>query len=201
MRSLVVFTFVGLAFVGSFSFAAAQDSCDEQFVVSQVNLPTTTQLLPREQLAIRARLIGNCFGEQQVDELADQVRDALQTFGYFRATVSEPAITIADGSRHPQPVSLKVEFAEGARYRVRDVVWSGMKALTADQLFSLCLIRPGDILDTGKIRETLETVRRLYVAVGYPKASIVSQIEGAEDVRHRHLMRVRFSVLEGSQSP
>ena len=202
MRSLLVLTFVGLAFVGSCSIAAAQESCDEQFVVSQVNLPTTTPLPPREQAAIRARLTGNCFDGQQVGELADQVRDTLQTLGYFRAIVSEPTITIVDGSRHPQPVSLKVEFAEGARHRVREIVWSGMNALTADQLFALSLIRPGDILDTGKVRETLETVRRLYVAVGYPKASIVSEIEGAEDVRqHRHLMRVRFNVVEGSPSP
>ena len=201
MRSLVVLTFVVLAFVGSCPIATAQDSCDEQFVVSQVNLPTTTQLPPREQAAIRARLIGNCFGGQQVGELAEQVRATLQTFGYFRAIVSEPTVRIVDGSRHPQPVSLKVEFVEGARYRVREIVLSGMNALNSDQLFSLSLIRPGDVLDTGKVRETLETLRRLYVAVGYPKASIVSQIESAEDGRHRHLMRVRFRVVEGSQSP
>jgi len=75
-------------------------------------------------------MIGNCVGGPQVGELANRVRDTLQTFGYFRAIVSEPTITIVDGSRHPQPVSLKVEFAEGARYRVREIVWSGMKALT-----------------------------------------------------------------------
>jgi hypothetical protein len=33
MRSLLVLTFAGLGFIGNGSIAAAQDSCDKQFVV------------------------------------------------------------------------------------------------------------------------------------------------------------------------
>jgi outer membrane protein assembly factor BamA len=198
MRSLFALTFVSLLSIGT-SIAAAQPSCDEQYVVSRVNLAMTTQLPTNEQVTIRARLIGYCFSSQQVGELADRVRDTLQTFGYFRAIASEPAITIVDGNRHPQPVSVKVRFAEGSRYRVSEIVWSGTKGLTADQLFSISLIRPADILDTSKVQETVATVRRLYAAVGYPAASIVPQIEVVEDARH--LVRVRFSVVEGTQSP
>jgi hypothetical protein len=130
-----------------------------------VTLPTTTQLSPREQATIRARLIGRCFDDQQVGELAGPVRDTLQSFGYFRATVSQPTITIVDVSRHPQPVSLNVEVVEGARYKVREITWSGIKAVSSEQIVPISQIRPEDILDMSKVRETLEAVRRLYAAV------------------------------------
>ena len=117
-----------------------------------MTLPTTTQLSPREQATIRARLIGRCFDDQQVGELAGPVRDTLQSFGYFRATVSQPTITIVDVSRHPQPVSLNVEVVEGARYKVREITWSGIKAVSSEQIVPISQIRPEDILDMSKVR-------------------------------------------------
>ena len=198
MHSLLVVSLAAFAFVAGPPIAAAQDSCDEQFVVSQVSLPTTTQLSPSEQAAIRARLIGRCFDDQQLGELAGRVRDTLQGFGYFRATVSEPTVTIADVSRHPQPVSLNVEVAEGARYKVREISWSGIKAVSSEQVFSISQIRPEDILDMSRVRETLEAVRSLYAAIGYPKASIVLQVQVHEA---GHWASVDFSVVEGAQSP
>jgi len=198
MRSLLVVSLVAFAFVASPPIAAAQDSCDKQFVVSQVSLATTTQLLPKEQAAIRARLIGRCFNDGEVSELGDRVRDTLQNFGYFRATVSEPNTAILDFSRRPQPVSLNVQFTEGARYRVREIEWLGIKAISADQILSISQVHPEDILDTSKVRETLEAVRRLYVAIGYPAASIVPEVQVHEA---GHWVSLHFSVLEGVQSP
>jgi hypothetical protein len=69
MRSLLVLTFAGLGFIGNGSIAAAQDSCDKQFVVSQVDLSTTTPLSPKQLAAIKARLIGRCFGDQPLVNL------------------------------------------------------------------------------------------------------------------------------------
>jgi hemolysin activation/secretion protein len=196
MDSLLVVSLLAFAFVAGPPVAAAQDSCDKQFVVSEVSLPTTTQLSPSEQAAIRARLIGGCFDDQQVGELARQARDTLQNFGYFRASVSEPTITIADFSRHPQPVSLNVEVAEGVRYRVREIQWTGVKAVPFEQIVSISPIQVEDILDMSRVRQTLEAVRRLYAAVGYPKASIQVQVHDAG-----HRVSVDFSVVEGAQSP
>src|SRR6202022_4768694 len=105
------------------------------------------------------------------------VRDTLQSFGYFRATVSQPTITIDDVSRHPQPVSVNVEVVEGARYKVREITWSGIKAVSSEQIVPISQIRPEDILDMSKVRETLEAARRLYAAIGYPTASIVSEVQ------------------------
>ena len=101
MRTLLFVPLLAVGFVGSPSIAAPQDSYDKEFVVSQVGLPMTTQLSPREQATIRAGLIGRCFDDQQLGELAGRVRDTLQSFGYFRATVS-PTIAVVDVSRHPR---------------------------------------------------------------------------------------------------
>ena len=127
-RSFLVASFLAFTLARS-PITVAQDSCDKQYVVSQVSLPTTTQLSPSEQATIRARLIGRCFDERQLDELAGRVRDTLQTFGYFRASVSEPTMTIGEVSRHPNPVSLNFAVVEGARYKVREINWSGIKAV------------------------------------------------------------------------
>ena len=164
MRTPLFVALLTVCFVGSPSIATPQDSCDKQFVVSQVNLPMTTQLSSSEQATIRARLIGRCFDDQQVAELAGRVRDTLQSFGYFRATVS-PTIAVVDVSRHPQPVSLNLEVVEGARYKVREITWLGIKAISSEQIVPISQIRPEDILDMSKVRETLEAVRRLYAAV------------------------------------
>ena len=78
-------------------FVSAQSSCDKPFVVSQVTLPSTTHLSGSEQAAIRARLIGRCIDDQKLTELTGVVQDELQSLGYFRATVTEPAVIASDG--------------------------------------------------------------------------------------------------------
>src|SRR5215469_161523 len=98
MPRVLAAVFLMLAFVGIPLLATAQISCQKQFVTSEVILPTTTQLTPAELAATRARLIGHCFDDGKDGELSDRVRDALQSFGYFRASVSEPSVTVVDFS-------------------------------------------------------------------------------------------------------
>ena len=119
-RPLVV-PLVAFVLVSVPQFLSAQNSCDKQFVVSEVSLPATTHLPASEQAAIRGRLIGRCFDNQQLGELASAVSDVLQNFGYLQAAVPEPSITASDTSRYPQPISLNVEVKEGPRYKVDQI--------------------------------------------------------------------------------
>jgi outer membrane protein assembly factor BamA len=186
---------VSLAALALVSVPAIVSACDKEFVVSQVILPATTHLSRSEQAAIRARLIGRCLDDQHLGELASQVRDTLQSFGYLHATVSEPSITIAGASRQPQPVSLNVEVEEGALYKVIAVEWWNLKAISFEQITSVSPIQVGDVLDMRKVRDTLEAARRLYAANGYPQASIIPQFREAG-----HAVTVSFAVVEGAQS-
>jgi outer membrane protein assembly factor BamA len=196
MRSFCVLSLVTLAFVVSPSISA-KPFCDKQFVVWQVTLPPSTQLSTSEQATIRSQLMGRCFDDPQIGELASRVQETLQSFGYFRATVSAPTRASVDASRHPQLVSLIVDFVQGPRYKVREITWLGVKALSSEQVFSISQIGPDDILDTSKMQEMIETVRRLYAAIGYPEAFIVPQFQVHED---GHWVSLSFNVVEGGQT-
>jgi outer membrane protein assembly factor BamA len=188
---LVAFTFFAVA-----SFVAAQDSCDKQFVVSGVDLPTKTHLSRSEQAAIKASLIGDCFDDEQLGALTAGVQHVLESFGYLRATVSQPSITIVDGTRHPQLVSLNVEVEEGSRYKVREIMVTGYRTLDPDQISSFCQIQVDDFLDMRKVHETADALRRLYAANGFLRASIVPQVRFKE----RLGVSVAFQIVEGPQS-
>jgi outer membrane protein assembly factor BamA len=178
-------------------FLSAQNSCDKQFVVSEVSLSPTTHLPASEQAAIRARLIGRCFDNQQLGELASAVSDVLQSFGYLQAAVPEPSITAFDTSRHPQPVSLNVEVKEGERYKVREIQIHGYKAVSPEQIMALSQTQLEDFFDRNKMRETAQAVRKLYAAIGYLNASIVPSVQ----VLGGRGVCVSFTIIEGPQSP
>jgi outer membrane protein insertion porin family len=125
------------------------------------------------------------------------VRETLQSFGYFHASVPAPTMAIMDFSRHPQPISLNVAMAEGKQYKVMQVTWSGVRAISDEQFRSISQIRPDDILDMSKVRETTEALRRLYASIGYPHASIVARVQ--DEVGHR--VSLAFRIVEGVQTP
>ncbi len=198
MHQPLVLSLAALALSTVPIFVVAQEPCDKQFVVSQVSLPSTTRLSRSEQAAIRAGLVGRCFDDRELGELAGSVRNRLLSLGYLRATVSEPTLSITDASRHPQPVSLNVELQEGTRYKVREVEWWDLKAVSLEQVMAVSPIQLDDVVDMGKVRETVETVRKLYAANGYPNASILPRVQFQEG---GHWVTVIFRVTEGAQSP
>ena len=197
-RPLVV-SFAAFVLVSVPRFVGAPDSCDKQFVVSEVSLSTTTRLPASEQAAIRASLIGRCFDNEQLGELASGVRDVLQSIGYLRAAVTVMGwdSDAFDTSRYPRPVSLNVEVKEGARYKVREIQLHGYRTVSADQLMALSQIQVEDFFDGNKMRETAEAVRKLYAANGYLNASIASEVQ----ILGPSAVCVHFKVVEGPQSP
>jgi hypothetical protein len=54
--------------------SAAQDLCNEQFLVSEVGIPAKTRLSPSEQAAIKAQLIGRCFDNRQLNQLPGEFK-------------------------------------------------------------------------------------------------------------------------------
>ena len=81
--------------------------------------------------------------------------------------------------------------------KVREIIITGYRALSPDQIASVCQMHVEDFLDMDKVQETTEAVHRLYVANGYPKASIVPQIR----FKKRLGVSVAFNIVEGPQSP
>ena len=195
-RPLVV-PLVAFFLVSVSRFLGAQDSCHKQFIVSEVVLPTTTHLPTSEQAAIRVRLIGRCFDNPQLGELASGVRAVLESLGYLQAAVSEPSITVFDTSRHPQPVSLDFEVKEGARYKVREIQLLGYRAISSEQIMALSETQIEEFFDGNKMRQTAQAIRRLYAANGYINASVLPEVRFLGGLG----VCVSFRIVEGPQSP
>jgi outer membrane protein assembly factor BamA len=174
--------------------------CDNQpphqFVVVNVNLERVGHLSPARQASVRSRVNGRCFDSSNTQQLSQRVLDAYQNFGYFRAIVLDPSIQIVDDTRYPKPVSLTFDVDEGQQFKVEDVVWHGHGAFPDEQIWQLTSVRPGEVLDKSKVRETLDGVRRLYVSSGYSEAEIVPQVDVLDSGR----VRMNFSVVHGRPS-
>jgi outer membrane protein assembly factor BamA len=176
MRFLAFIATVFIALGVPPAMAQCDDQSSRQFVIVNVNLERAGHLSSAQQASVKLRVIGRCFDPSNISELMHQVSDAYQSFGYFRATVSDPAIQIVDQTRSPEPVSLTFDVDEGQQFTVRDVIWHGTD-FGSEQEWQLTSLHPGDVLDTSKVRDTVERVRRLYVADGFAEAAIVPQVE------------------------
>ena len=195
-RPLVV-PLVALFLLSASQFLGAQDPCHKQFVVSEVVLPTTTHLPATEQATIRVRLIGRCFDNQQLAQLASEVRGVLESLGYLQATILVPSLTVSDTSRHPQPVSLDFEVKEGARYKVREIQLNGYRAVSSEQIMALSETQIEEFFDGTKMRQTAAAIRKLYAANGYNSASVFPDVQFLGGLG----VRVSFRIVEGQQSP
>lgn len=176
MRFLIFAATVFIALGVPPAIAQCDDQSSRQFVIVNVNLERTGHLSSAQQASVKLRVIGRCFDSSNASALTHRVWDAYQNFGYFRATVSNPAIQIVDQTRSPEPVSLTFDVDEGQQFTVRSVMWHGTD-FDSEQEFQLTSLQPGDVLDTSKVRDTVEGVRRLYVANGFAEATTVPQVE------------------------
>jgi outer membrane protein assembly factor BamA len=174
------------------AFPQSGDQCQHQFVVVSVGLERTGHLSPSQQASVKLRVIGRCFDSSDAHEMSQRVLDAYQNFGYFRATVTDPAIKVTDDTRYPKPVSLTFDVEEGQQFTVADVIWhwKGTSGISDEQLWPLTSVRPGDFFDNSKVRETIDGLRRLYSSQGYSEVAIVSQVK----VLSPNKVQVDFSV-------
>ena len=107
-----------------------------------------------------------------------------------------PASSPVDAGRQPQAASLNVNFEEGVRYRIDELEIGGNRALPADQIRGVSPIQLGEFFERRKVVETLNAVRRLYKAYGYPNVSVHYQLL----MKQGGGVRVRFFVKEGMRS-
>ncbi len=139
-------------------------------------------------------LIGACLDESQLGKVAEAVTGALKEAGYLRAIVPAPSMSVVEEGRIPEPISLTFKTVEeGRRYRTQQIEWWFVTSFTPEQIRSVSTLRVGDILEPGKLRETVKNVKNMYRANGYPEASIVPEIKFIEP----SVVSVKFSVTEG----
>jgi len=152
-------------------------------------------------------LFARTYDSTKLTEDAERVRYFYQTKGYFKALVGDPKTQIHDTSGvrwyfpfKPSPgkaVDITIPVEEGQRYRLKDITFTGNKAVTNTKaLRSLFKIKDGDVFDTEAIRKGLEALRKAYAALGYINFTPVPNTDADDEKR---LISLRIDVDEGKQ--
>jgi outer membrane protein insertion porin family len=152
-------------------------------------------------------LFSRTYDSTKLSEDAERVRYYYQTKGYFKALVGDPKTQIHDtsGVRWYYPfksspgkaVDITIPVEEGQRYRLKDITFTGNKAVKNTQaLRALFKIKDGDVFDTEAIREGLEALRKAYAALGYINFTPVPNTDADDEKR---LISLRIDVDEGKQ--
>jgi hypothetical protein len=126
---------------------------------------TQLPLVDQEQLVLNLRS-REFAGPDWVELFQEVVRDAWQRHGYFEASVkAEAEILSADAKQ--QEVSVLVWVEEGQQYRLRELRWLHNEPFRMEELAKLFPLRPGEVFDTGKVRDGLDALRKFYASKGY----------------------------------
>ncbi|MGA2904299.1 MAG: outer membrane protein assembly factor BamA [Candidatus Korobacteraceae bacterium] len=156
---------------------------------------------------ILENLFARTYDSTKLTEDAERVRYFYQTKGYFKALVGDPKTQIHDTSGvrwyfpfKPSPgkaVDITMPVEEGQRYRLKDITFTGNKAVKSTQaLRSLFKIKDGDIFDTEAIRKGLEALRKAYAALGYINFTPVPNTDADDEKR---TITLRIDLDEGKQ--
>ena len=152
-------------------------------------------------------LFARTYDSTKLTEDAERVRYYYQTKGYFKALVGDPKTQIHDTngvkwyfpfkSSPGKAVDITIPVEEGQRYRLKEITFSGNKAVTNTKaLRSLFKIKDGDIFDTEAIRKGLEALRKSYAALGYINFTPVPNTDADDE---KHTISLRIDVDEGKQ--
>jgi outer membrane protein insertion porin family len=137
-------------------------------VVRELHLVNIYRATVDEQQRIAKSLVGFCFRADKSAELADGVRDAFQRHGFLKAQVAGVDVKGLDRSVDPPTVSVTARIEEGARYRLREIKFTGNKAIPDTTLLrSVIPMKDGDIFNIELVREGLKNLRDAYGDLGY----------------------------------
>lgn len=118
-----------------------------------------------QDIKSHVHLCGNL--KEQLEEIAERVRQAYQERGYFKAFIADPEVNVIGQVEKKKPLEVVISVNEGQQYRLGDISFTGQKAFTAGELRKLIPIQNGDIFNTSKIHAGLENLRGLYGSYGY----------------------------------
>ena len=152
-------------------------------------------------------LFSKTYDATKLNEDAERVRDEYQQKGYFKALVEDPKTKIHDtsGFRWYFPfrnspgkaVDITVPVEEGDRYRLKEIKFTGNKAITnLPALRRQIPMKDGDIFDVESMRKGLKNLRDAYGTIGYINFTPVPNTE--IDDEHK-LITLTFDLDEGEQ--
>jgi outer membrane translocation and assembly module TamA len=181
----------------------------EDVAVRSFRLIAVPVLTPDEQKEIEHGIAARSYVRDGLREISERVRMAYQDYGYFKASVGEPEVRVVEQDKQHEIVDVSVAVDPGRQYRLKEILLTGGKAFSAAELRQALTIHPGDIFDTGKVRGSLEQLRRLYGSKGYLNFTPVpdtklddntGQISLQIDLDEGRLFRAGALVVEGQEA-
>ena len=152
-------------------------------------------------------LFPRTYDSTKLNEDAERVRYYYQTKGYFKALVADPKTQIHDTSGFKwyfpfksspgKAVDITMPVEEGARYRLKEITFTGNKAVKdTAALRGLFKIKDGDIFDSEAIRKGLDNLRKAYAALGYINFTPVPNTVPDDD---KKVISLQIDLDEGKQ--
>ncbi len=139
----------------------------------------------------------NAVDEDLLNEGRRNLRDYLQTRGYYDAS-----ITVRRTSQGPDNVSIVFQIDHGERRKLTGIDIQGNRSFTADDIRQLLVMQPGSsMLRNGRFSNSIlardiETVHNLYVSNGYPQAQVTAETVRTGGVKGNDFRAV-LTVQEG----
>ncbi|MCU1256745.1 MAG: surface antigen [Candidatus Angelobacter sp.] len=118
------------------------------------------------------------FDASKLEEDAERVREALQTYGYFQAVVDDPKIKLRDTSSklhlpliqkgQGKVMDITVPIEEGDKYKLKAITFANNKAILNKQLLrSVFPLKDGDTFNKQLVGKGLDNLRKAYGELGY----------------------------------
>jgi len=135
-------------------------------LVTDLVISGTTSLDSVELAGIRNRVMRACVNEDP-GELEERVRALFEDKGYFAATVTNLNVKPADPLANPKPAVVEAEVAEGPRYRLAGIEFTGNHAVSTAALRDGFPMKKGDVFARDKVASGLLNLRKLYAQRGF----------------------------------
>lgn len=150
-------------------------------------------------------LLSKTYDSTKLEEDAERLRFALQDRGYFKAIVRDPKASMRDVSHirwyyplkksNGKVVDITVPIEEGDRYRLKQITFTGNKAITnTEALRRVFKLKDGDWFNRTAIGKGLEELRKVYGSFGYINFTSVPDTSVDEE---RKLVTLTIDIDEG----
>lgn len=148
------------------ALAQSPGSSSQHVVVRNVTLNGVTQLSAAEQKQIISR-IQKSYGVVSFGHITDDLREAMQDHGFYKAAVAKPKVTVISGNENNGTVDVAFGVSEGKRYRLKKIAFTNNEAFSSKELRRQIPLEDGAVFSTVTARHGFEALRKFYVSHGY----------------------------------
>jgi outer membrane protein insertion porin family len=134
------------------------------------------------------------YTEEAVEEDLDRLRDFYYDHGYLDYKIKAETEFAEDQSG----VAVTFEIDEGPVYRIGNIIVSGNRRFSLDELRTLMEVSEGDVyLKPSVVRDALK-VTQWYREQGYVDAQVTQRVRFTPDAKN-NLVTVEFEIVEGNR--